>query len=67
MYLFDPRAELSCLYNFLSLNCSMDRIENTLGTVRNKNELQRPEDLAALELLSCMLWAELCNEVSRCW
>lgn len=57
MYLFDPRAELSCLYNFLSLNCRMDRIENILGTVRNKNELLRPEDLAALELQSCMLWA----------
>lgn len=59
MYLFDPGAELSCLYNFLSLNCRMDRIEHILGTVRNKNELQGPEALAALDLLSCMLWAEL--------
>lgn len=55
MYLFDPGAELSCLYNFLSLNCRMDRIENILERTRNKNELQRPEDLAALELLSGML------------
>lgn len=59
MYLFDPGAELSCLYNFLSLNCRMDRIEHIFGKVRNINELQRPEALAALELLSCMLWAEL--------
>lgn len=59
VYLFDPGAELSCLYNFLSLNCRMDRIEHILGTVRNKNELQRPEALAALELLSCTVWAEL--------
>lgn len=64
MYLFDPGAELSCLYNFLSLNCRMDRIEHILGTARNKSELQRPGALAALELLSCMLWAELCREVS---
>lgn len=36
MYLFDPGAELSCLYNFLSPNCRMDTIENVLRTARKE-------------------------------
>mgnify|MGYP001853866468 CR=1 FL=1 len=59
MHLFDPDAELSCLCNFLCLNCRMDAIENTLEQL-GKNELQGPEDLAALEVLSCMPRAKLC-------
>lgn len=59
-YLFDPGAEVSCLYNFLSLNCRTDTIENILRTGSKKYELQRPEDLAALELLSRVPRAKLC-------
>lgn len=60
MYLFDRGAELSCLYHFLSLNCRINTIENILRTARRKNELQRPEDLAASKLLLCMPRAKLC-------
>lgn len=39
MYLFDPGAEGSCLYNFLSLNCRTGTIENMLRTGSKKKKM----------------------------
>lgn len=59
MYLFGPGADLSCLYNSLSLNCSMDRIENIPGTAGNKKwtpKGRRPGCLGA-SVMRALGWA----------